>query len=155
MTRDVLRLEYFARHAEIGAFLLRLFIAFVLIYGTMDNVFSWDRMLEFRDFLAANGFPYPLLSAHVSAYAQFCCGLLILVGLYTRLAALVMVINFLVALGMIHVGLPFNANIAPLAMLFGSIFLLFHGPGPYALDTRLAGRREVARRAVGAHPQVH
>lgn len=137
-------MEYFARRAELGALFLRLFIAFVLIYGTVDNVASWERMLEFRDFLAENGFPYPLLSAHLSVYAQMVCGALIAVGLFTRPAALVMAVNFLVALGMVHVGLPFDANIAPLAMLFGSVFLLFHGPGPYALDTRLA-RRATAR----------
>jgi len=127
------------RHAEIGTVLLRLFLAFVLIYGTQDNVFSRERMLEFRDFLAQNGFPWPLASAYLSAYAQFACGILILVGYMTRSAALVMVVNFLVALGMVHVGLPFNANIAPLAMLFGSLFLFFHGPGPFALDGRGAG----------------
>lgn len=137
MPRDPFhRLE---RHAEIGTVLLRLFLAFVLIYGTQDNVFSRERMLEFRDFLAQNGFPWPLASAYLSAYAQFACGILILVGYMTRSAALVMVVNFLVALGMVHVGLPFNANIAPLAMLFGSLFLFFHGPGPFALDGREAG----------------
>lgn len=137
MPRDPFhRLE---RHAEIGTVLLRLFLAFVLIYGTQDNVFSRERMLEFRDFLAQNGFPWPLASAYLSAYAQFACGILILVGYMTRSAALVMVVNFLVALGMVHVGLPFNANIAPLAMLFGSLFLFFHGPGPFALDGRGAG----------------
>lgn len=150
MSRSVLRLEYFERRSEFGVLFLRLFIAFVLIYGTMDNVFSWERMLEFRDFLAANGFPYPLLSAHLSAYAQFISGLLILVGLFTRHAALVMIINFLIALGMVHVGLPFNANIAPLAMLFGSLFLLFHGAGPYALDTRKARRRGTEHHAAEA-----
>lgn len=137
MPRDPFhRLE---RHAEIGTVLLRLFLAFVLIYGAQDNVFSRERMLEFRDLLAQNGFPWPLASAYLSAYAQFACGILILVGYMTRSAALVMVVNFLVALGMVHVGLPFNANIAPLAMLFGSLFLFFHGPGPFALDGRGAG----------------
>ena len=139
MSRTALKLTYFEPRAHVGTLLLRLFLAFVLIYGTQDNVFSQERMHEFRDFLAANGFPFPLASAHLSAYAQFLCGGLIALGLYTRLAALIMIINFVVALAMVHVGLPFNANIAPLAMLFGSLFLFFHGPGPFALDGRGAG----------------
>src|SRR5690606_32827656 len=48
MVRALVRLEYFERHAALGAPILRLFIAFVLIYGTQDNVFSWERMIEFR-----------------------------------------------------------------------------------------------------------
>lgn len=145
MVRALVRLEYFERHAALGAPILRLFIAFVLIYGTQDNVFSWERMIEFRDFLARNGFPYPLLSAHVSAYAQFVCGILLALGLFTRVAALVMCVNFLVALGMVHVGLPFEANIAPLAMFFGSVFFLLHGAGSYSLDAWAAARRGAGR----------
>lgn len=128
----------------VGPLLLRLFLAFVLVYGTQDNVFDRRQMLEFGDFLEANGFPWPVACAYVSAYAQFLCGLLLLPGLFTRAAALVMVGNFLVALLMVHVGLSFDANIAPLAMLFGSLYFLVEGPGPLSLDAWLARRREGA-----------
>lgn len=156
MVPTVLRLEFLERHSEYGAFVLRLFLAFVLMYGTQDNILSREQMIVFGDFLERNGFPYPMLSAHLSVYAQFGSGLLILLGLYTRLAALVMCVNFLVALVMVHVGLPFDANIAPLAMFFGSVFLLFHGAGPLALDNRVAGivagagEESGARTAIGA-----
>jgi len=132
--RDLLLLRGLDRHAEIGTLVLRVFFAFVLIYGTQDNVFEHERMLEFRDFVARNGFPYPLFSAYLSAHAQFICGLLIGVGLLTRLASVVMIINFVVALLMVHVGLPFASNISPLAMLFCGVFFFLHGPGPLALD---------------------
>jgi putative oxidoreductase len=137
---DVLRLTVFRRHPEAGTVVLRAFLAFVLVYGTQDNVRSAERMLEFRDFLARNSFPWPLASAYVSVYAQLTCGVLFLLGAFTRHAALVMVVNFLVALAMVHVRLPWEANIAPLAMLFGSIFLLFHGPGPWSIDERRQAR---------------
>lgn len=124
------------RYREWGPVILRLFVAFVLIYGTQDNVFHRERMLEFKDFVEKNGFPAPLFSAYLSAYAQFICGILIGLGLLTRLAALVMVINFAAALVMVHWGLPFSANIAPLAMFFGSLFFFLYGPGRLSLDER-------------------
>ena len=124
------------RHREIAPLLLRLFLAFVLIYGTQDNVFSSARMLEFRDFLAANGFPWPLASAYLSAYAQLITGILLAFGLFTRAAAAVVVVNFVVALLMVHVGQPFNANIAPLAMLVGGLFFVIYGAPRYSLDAR-------------------
>ena len=123
--------------ARYGLALFRIFLGAVLVYGTWDNVASGERMLEFREFLAANGFAYPLFCAHLSAWAQFVCGLAIALGLATRLAAAVMVVNFVVALAMVHVGLPFSANIAPLAMLFGAALLVLDGGGPFSLDARL------------------
>lgn len=125
-------------HRELAVLVLRLFVAFVLVYGTQDNVFSSARMDEFRDFLAANGFPWPGGAAYVSAYAQFGAGLLLFAGLYTRLAAFVVVINFITALVMVHRALPFNANIAPLAMLVGGIFFVIYGAPRYSLDARMS-----------------
>ena len=127
------RVHPFQRGAGYGLTLFRVFLGVVLMYGTLDNVLHHERMLEFRDFLAANGFAYPLFCAYLSAWTQFVCGTAIVFGVFTRPAAALMVVNFLVALAMVHVGLPFSANIAPLAMLFGALLLLLDGPGPLAL----------------------
>lgn len=130
------------RRREHGVVFLRLAIGVHLIVGTQDNVFDWQRMLEFRDFLAAHGFPWPLLSANVSAWAQLVCGALFVVGWLTRPAAAVMVVNFVVALGMVHIGkTPYAATFPALFMLAGALFLLLHGPGAWAVDGWRAGRR--------------
>ena len=134
---SLLRLSALDRQRELGPLLLRLFLGFTLVYGTVDNVLQREHMLAFRDYLAQNGFALPLASAYLSAYAQFICGLLILVGLFTRWAALVMVVNFVVAFLMVHVGLAFGLNIAPLAMLFASLCFVFYGAGPISLDARV------------------
>ena len=136
--------SWLERRRELAPLLLRLFLAFVLMYGTADNVFSRARMMEFRDFLATNGFPWPHASAYLSAYAQFGTGILLLLGIWTRPAAAVVVVNFVVALAMVHVGAPFNANIAPLAMLVGGLFFVLYGAPRYSLDARLARRRGAA-----------
>jgi ectoine hydroxylase-related dioxygenase (phytanoyl-CoA dioxygenase family) len=44
---------------DYGALFVRLVVGSYLIYGSQDNVFSWARMLEFRDFLAARNVPLP------------------------------------------------------------------------------------------------
>jgi putative oxidoreductase len=118
---------------DLGLLLFRVFLGGVLVYGTQDNVFSTDRMHEFAGFLEQNGFPFPLASAYLSAWAQFIAGILILIGFLARTAALVMVVNFLVAIAMVHVGLPFDANIAPLAMLSGAAMLALTGPGKFGV----------------------
>ena len=133
------------RHSALGVPLFRLFLGATLVYGTQDNVFSRERMLEFSGFLTQNGFPAPLFSAHLSAWAQFICGVLIAAGAATRPAAAVTVVNFAVALWMVHRNLPFSANIAPLAMFFGSLMLMFHGAGAYAVDAARQRRAGVRR----------
>ena len=132
---------FFERRREYGAFFVRLVVAFVLVYGTQDNVFSHERMLEFRDFLAARRVPFPLISAHLSAYAQFVCGILYALGLFVRPAALVMAFNFVAALVIAHLDAPLDAARLALCMLFSSLFLLFHGAGALSLDEYISGRR--------------
>jgi putative oxidoreductase len=98
-----------------------------------DNVFDWQRMVEFQHFLEAQSFPFPLFCAVLSVYAQLICGLLFLIGLFTRPAALIMVVNFVIAILMIHAGGPYPPAVPAIAMLSCSLFLLFHGPGKWSV----------------------
>ncbi|HEX8351501.1 MAG TPA: DoxX family protein [Pyrinomonadaceae bacterium] len=133
--------SFFERRREYGAFFVRLVVGFILVYGTQDNVFSHEHMLAFRDFLAARRVPFPLMAAYLSAYAQFVCGILYVLGLLVRPAALVMVINFVAALVIAHLDTPLDAARLALCMLFSSLFLLFNGAGALSLDDRLGKRR--------------
>lgn len=128
------------RHAALAPTFLRVVVGFHLVYGTLDNVTSWHRMVEFAGFLAGHGFPLPLAGAVVSAWCQFLAGLLFLLGLWVRPAAAVMILNFLAALAIAHRGDPYPAMAPAFFMLFGSASLLFSGPGRWSLGGRL-GRR--------------
>jgi putative oxidoreductase len=127
---------------SIGLLILRLFIGIRLFWGVIDNVVSWEHMLEFRDFLEQFNFPFPMLSAHVSVYAQLIASLAYMIGWKVRYAAGVMVVNFLVALLMVHWGQSFEQMTPPLAMLFISLSLLFTGGGRYALDAFLEKKNQ-------------
>ena len=122
---------------------LRLAIGVRLVEGTQDNVFSHERMEEFARFLAAHGTPAPMFSAYLSAYAQFICGILIVLGLFTRPAGLVMTINFICALIIAHRTTPFVQTWPALMMLAAAVYFLLCGAGALALDrfTRLEARR--------------
>ena len=130
--RRLLALAWLEPYKEFGPLFIRFIIGWHLVYGTQDNVFSYARMVEFRDFLAKYRFPFPMFSAFLSAYAQFICGILFILGLWTRQAAAVMIVNFLVALYMVHRGQSYPQQALALIMLFGSAFLLVHGPGRLA-----------------------
>lgn len=129
-------------YREYGVIFIRLIVGFHLIYGTQDNVFSFARMEEFAGFLSARGVPFPLFSAFLSAYAQFVCGILFIVGLATRYAAAVMIINFIAALVIAHIGDPYPNMFPALMMLAAACFFLVHGPGKLSLDSRLERRED-------------
>ena len=117
-------LESNQRYSEV---FIRAIIGFHLIYGTQDNVFSWERMLEFSEFLASFGFPIPLVSAVVSVYAQFICGILFIIGYQVRISAVIMICNFIIALLMVHTGDTYPSAFPAIMMLAGSLYLLFNG----------------------------
>ena len=88
---------------------------------------------------------------HVAAF-EIGCGLLILVGLGTRLAAVPLIIDMLVALASTKIPMLSKSGFWSTAhearvdwsMLLGAIFLLIVGGGTWSLDAWLA-RREPGR----------
>ena len=129
------------RYRDYAPLFLRLFVGWHLIYGVQDNILSWERMLEFRDFLTKFNFPIPLVSAVVSVYAQFICGVLYILGLFTRPAAAVMIFNFIAALLMVHLGDQYPTAALAFAMLSGSLSVLFNGAGKPSVDEWLSRRK--------------
>jgi putative oxidoreductase len=128
-------------YREYSPLFIRLIVGYRLVWGTADNVFSYDRMLEFSEFVAAHGVPWPLFAAFVSAYAQFIAGVSFILGAWTRPAAAVMLLNFTVALLLVHIGQPFLENYDALVMLFGAAFLFLHGAGSASVDAWRGGLR--------------
>ena len=133
--------DWFQHRRQYAPIFIRLFAGVFLIYMSHDNVFSWARMLEFERFLRQFGFPLPLVSAVVSVACQFTAGILFIIGAFTRPAAAVMALNFIVALVMVHTKLPFREALDPCAMLASSLFLLFNGAGRPSVDAWLQRKR--------------
>ena len=137
----MLKLSLLEKYKEYGVIFIRLIVGFHLVYGTQDNIFSYARMEEFAGFLQVRGVPFPLFSAFLSAYAQFTCGILFILGAATRYAAMVMIINFIAALIIAHIGDPYPNMFPALMMLSAAGFFLVHGAGKLSVDDVLGRRR--------------
>lgn len=136
-------ITFFDSNKHIGILLLRLFIGLRLFYGVIDNVLSWEQMMEFSAFLEVNQFPFPTLSAISSVYAQFFGSILILIGFKIRVTSLILAINFIVALIFVHInaGDTIEGMTPALAMLFGCITFLFVGAEKISVDHYWASKR--------------
>jgi putative oxidoreductase len=133
--------DFFRKHSRYGVLFLRLAIGVFIIYGVQDNIFHWARMLEFRDFLEAHGMPLPLFAAHLSVYVQFLCGLMLLAGAAVRLAGLLMILNFTVAILLVHLGQTFPEYYPAAQLIAVGFFFLFNGAGPVSLDAWLGNKQ--------------
>lgn len=137
MMRDLLFLPALSRFSDVALLALRVLVGAFLMWGTWDNIASPERMQEFVAFLTQLNCPYPELAAPVSVYAQFICGALILLGLLTRWAGLVMVFNFIVAVWLVHPGADFRALFPPLILIAAPLYFATRGAGRYSLDAML------------------
>jgi len=127
-------LDRLSAYEDVGLLLLRLVFGSFLVWGVSDNLFVPSDMAVFVTFLQANGFPMPELMAWLTVAAQFICGVLLIGGLLFRWAALIMVINFLVALVMVHLGDDFRGMFPVLALIFVNLHFMLRGAGSFALD---------------------
>jgi len=134
MTTQLLNFSFFKRRREYAALFLRLIIGSFIIWGVQDNVFNRAHMDEFAQFLGARGVPFPLFAAFLSAYTQFVCGILILVGACVRLISIPFIINFIAAIVIAHRGDSFRGMFPALLMIFVGLFFLFHGAGKPSVD---------------------
>jgi putative oxidoreductase len=149
---NLITFQWLERYKEYGLFFIRLTIGVRLIYGVADNVFSWAHMVEFRDFLDKLGVPFPMFGAHLSAYAQFVCGILFILGLAFRPASFVMVINFICALLIAHRTGGYAPAAAAWIMLFTSLGFLLHGAGRLSVDEWLVHRGRAERNVLSGVP---
>lgn len=93
--------------------------------------------------MAGLGLPLPAVSALLVTAAELGGGLALLMGLYTRLAAIPLAFTMLVALVAVHLKQGFflpNGFEYTFVLLAASIALAFTGPGALALDTLLERR---------------
>lgn len=138
--RSLIFLEGLRGLGDAALLLLRTLVGAFLMWGTWDNIASAERMQEFVGFLTVLKCPLPALAAPVSVYAQFICGALILLGLLTRWAGLVITFNFIVAVALLTLGggeSDFRALFPPLVMIAIPLLLATHGAGRYGLDAML------------------
>jgi putative oxidoreductase len=139
-----LLLDVSKRFAWLPPLLARLTIACVFIESGWGKIHHIDKVIGFFESL---GLPAPAFQAHLVANTEFIAGLLILVGLATRLASIPLIIVMFVALRTAFAdklaGSPmedFSAltGIAEYLYIVLLAWLLIAGPGRVALDTLIA-----------------
>jgi putative oxidoreductase len=135
------------RTASAGLLILRLFLGLGIAAHGWTKFFGPHGLRDFAGHLASMGVPRPEWAAALSAGTELVGGALLAAGLLTRLAALPLAFNMIVAVLLVHRGSYFLSNQPPgmeyalnLAAAFAALALL--GPGRFSLDHLLCSRTE-------------
>jgi len=130
---------------DAGLLILRAVFGIALIYGhgygKIATIFSGDE-IQFMDPIGIGA----SLSFYLAAFAEFVCALLIIVGLFSRIATLVLIGNFAVIF-IFHayiIGDDFSILEMRYLYLFTFITLFLTGPGKFSLDYTLFRPKGVA-----------
>ncbi|GAA1693619.1 hypothetical protein MMUR_61630 [Mycolicibacterium murale] len=123
--------------------ILRLTVGTVMVFHGTEKLFGWwggEGLGAAADFFARQGYRPPALMAAVAGVAETAAGTLLMVGLATPLACLLL-ISTLVNVAALHVrnGLSRRANGCEyeLVLLAGTLAVLLGGSGRWSLDSLL------------------
>jgi putative oxidoreductase len=143
-------LHYLDRLQPLALLLMRLALGAIMVAHGYHKVFGG--LHQHAQMVASLGLPAWL--GYVSAFTEFFGGLLILVGLFTRVAALGVCLDLFVAIWKVHlhnglIGSPdrpgYEFALAAFALAFA---IIFFGGGPIAIDHILrGGGRGASRRS--------
>jgi putative oxidoreductase len=81
-------------------------------------------------------------SLSLAIFAEFLCSLLLVLGLFTRFAALVLSSTMAVAFFMVHRTALSGEHSGELAFIYlaGFLAILIAGPGKFSIDQKIAGK---------------
>lgn len=132
---NLLRLSFLPLSADIGLLILRVSLGF-----TMLILHGWGKLENFSTvapkFMSLFGIVPPNISLGLAIFAEVACSVLLIVGLFTRFAALNLAITMAVAFFVFHEAKFTGPKPGELAFVYmtGFITLLFAGGGKYAAD---------------------
>ena len=117
-----------------GLLILRLSIGTMLIHHGYEKLADIENFAD--AFVRPIGLPFPILSSYIAAYSEIYGSWLLIVGLFTRFAALSIVGTIGVAIYHAIVTAGFNIYLLELLILYmgGSLCILLLGSGDFALD---------------------
>ena len=135
-----LHLNFLPRSADVALLLLRVWFG-----GSMLLLFGWSKLINFSSMAPNFGDPIGIgktPSLVLVVFAEVVCSAMLVLGLFTRVAALVIAINMGVAFWLAHGGKLSGPGNGAMAFLFLGVYLALFvaGGGKFSLDAKLGAK---------------
>ena len=129
--KKLLSTKYSAGTFNVAMLLLRFGVGVLMINHGYDKLIHFSAMKgDFMNFLGLGN----SISLTLVVFAEFFCSLFIIIGLFTRLSAVPLIITMAVALFMVFKGDVFGKGELPALYLAVYVVLLLLGPGKISVD---------------------
>lgn len=115
---------------DFSMLLLRLSGGLLLLHGIPKLMGFTERMDKFGDPLGIG----PAASLALCVFAEFFCTVFVVLGAFTRIMVIPVIINMTVIVFLVHGQEPLKDRELPIFFLFTFIAIFFAGPGKYSLD---------------------
>ncbi len=131
---NALRFRFLPANADLALLLLRVTFSAGLLY-----LHGWGKLATYSERMHRFADPFGVgspVSLALSIFAEVVCSVLVALGLFTRFAALVCVINMSVAFVFAHELRLWGPRNGELAFAYLAVFLAIFiaGPGRYSMD---------------------
>ncbi len=130
-----------------------------VLVGVIMVAHGWQKLQagpsSFGQTLAMLGVPFPILMAYVVTFVELIGGVLLIVGLLSRLAAVLLTIDLVVAILLVKVNIgllspPDGSGVGAeldLALIAGFLVILLGGPGRLSVDQALGYEGDLVQEA--------
>lgn len=112
--------------------ILRVALGMLLVYHGSSKVF--DGTAGMTEKLTSYGWPLAGFQAFLATYTEFLGGVLLIVGLFTRPAAIMSIGLFSIIVFVFFMNDPFSKKELPVVFLLLSMLVFFFGPGRVSVD---------------------
>jgi len=127
-------LSYRSLNTDLASLLLRLVFAGMFVYYGYLKIEGYEMYMPMmKDYIGLGG----KLSYNLVIVAEFFCGFLVLIGLFTRLAIIPIAFTMIIAYFVAHAADAFHAKSLPLLYLLLSPVIFVLGSGKYSVDRLL------------------
>ncbi|WP_412560581.1 DoxX family protein [Winogradskyella sp. MIT101101] len=136
--KKLMQIELNESSVSIAVLLLRFGVGIMmLVHGIpkLQMLFSGD--IQFPGVMGMS----PTISLVLTVFSEVLCSILLLIGLFTRIAAIPLIVTMLVAVLMIHGSDPYAMKELGLFYLLGYVVLLILGSGKYSFDAIMQSYR--------------
>ena len=131
MIKFFIKPDYNRKLTDLALLVFRISLAGMLLTHGLPKLLSFSERVErFRDPLGIGS----TLSLSGAILGEVVAPILVILGLYTRIATIPMAFTMAVAGFIVHADDPFSTKEKSLLFLTGSILLFFTGPGSYSVD---------------------
>ncbi len=138
--------------ASLGLLLLRVMVGIVFVIHGGQKLFAVG-LPRFAESLTHMGVPAPSVAAVVVTLVEFVGGALLIVGLFARVAAVLIVVDMLVAVLLVHLPRGFfnpGGFEYPLTLLVANLALALLGAGAWSIDGWVRRDHSDGRTLVGS-----